>query len=95
MRSNYLLRAITALTMCLSSPFLVAAQRDGQPKVTLAPCHDHLRLCLREMNSQIGLLRAYVRRLKPGDTVTWKRGGDLFKRVRATAFERPGEPTPA
>jgi hypothetical protein len=82
MKSNYVLRTIAVLAITLSAG-LVASAQPGQsappPKraskaaeiEAAPPCRQNIQGCLQRINNQISLMRAYVARLKPGDTVTW------------------------
>jgi hypothetical protein len=68
MKSLYALRAVLVLAFCLSSSVAASAQ-GGPSSPPRQTCQDNVRQCLQEMRGRISLLRAYVRRLKPGDPV--------------------------
>jgi hypothetical protein len=77
MKSGYILRAITILTMCLALALVGVAQRRSKaqgrafPPGPSVPCRQNTRVCVKEMNTQISQLRAYARGLKPGDKVAF------------------------
>lgn len=83
MNSSYTLRAITLMMICLVLVFTVAARNGVQTKPPQEICKDNAKLCLRNMEAQISLLRAYVRRVKPGDPVQFNPQPDP-----------PGDPDP-
>jgi hypothetical protein len=70
MNTRFTLKATAALALCLSLP-LAARAGDKQRGFPPGPCHQNARLCLQQMNTQIGRLRAYVRRHKPGEAFTF------------------------
>jgi hypothetical protein len=70
MKSRFTLKATAALALCLSLP-LAARAGDKQRGYPPGPCHQNARLCLQQMNTQVGRLRAYVRRHKPGEAFTF------------------------
>lgn len=73
MKSKYIFRATTVLTIGLLSTFAASAQ--SKPTETKSfppgPCHLGTKACVQNMNKQISLIRAYVQRLKPGDKVAF------------------------
>lgn len=69
MNSSYTLRAIAPTMICLALVFTVSARTGIQRRQPQETCKDNVRACLRNMEAQISLLRAYVRRVKPGDPV--------------------------
>src|SRR5437588_2417591 len=71
-KSRHILRATAALTICLLSVFVAAAQRKSKAQgrsIPPGPCHQNTRVCLQQMNAQLGNLRAYMVHLKPGEKV--------------------------
>jgi len=72
MKSSHILRATAVLTICLLSMFVAAAQRNSKTQsrgIPPGPCHQNPRLCLQQINTQLGNLRAYVIHVKPGNKV--------------------------
>jgi hypothetical protein len=82
MKSKVLLRTLAVLTICLSSAFVAAAQSKTK-SFPPGPCRQGTKVCVQNMNKQISLIRAYVQRLKPGDTVAFNPQPDP-----------PGDPDP-
>lgn len=70
MKSRYVLRAVI-LAMFLSLVVSAAGQRRAkmQGAYPPGPCRQNPRVCVQNMNRQIGLMRAYVGHLKPGEKV--------------------------
>jgi len=81
MKSNYVPRTIAVLAITLSAGLVAIAQpRQSAPPKSASkaaeieaapPCRQNIQSCLQRMNNQISLMRAYIARLKPSDTVTW------------------------
>ena len=69
MRYKHIWKAIAILAVTLS--FITLAHGQTQPPRNSKPCHENPRPCLTQMKSQLSLVRAYVKRVKPGDKVTF------------------------
>src|SRR5882672_264314 len=84
MKNNYLLRTITTLALSVSTTFTVSAQSTRlKSKFPPGPCHQNVKQCVSNMQSQLSTVRAYVQRVKPGDKVSFNPQPDP-----------PGDPTP-
>ena len=61
-------------TICLLLASVAAAQHKSKTQrrmIPPGPCHLDTNACVRNMNAQINLIRAYANHLKPGDKVTF------------------------
>lgn len=59
--------AIMTLLLCGAA----AAQKTSSKAFPPGPCHQNTKVCVQRMNSQLGVMRAYAKRLKPGDKVAF------------------------
>jgi len=70
--NNQLLRRLIAPAMLgLLMCGLTAAQQTSSKSFPPGPCHQNTKACVQRMNSQLGVMRAYAKRLKPGDNVSF------------------------
>ena len=105
MKNRCTLRATAVLTICLLSVFVAAAQRKSKAQgrsIPPGPCHQNTNVCVRNMNSQISLIRAYAGQLKPGDKVTFnpqpdppgepafRRANEAYRRLEAEVSDLAG-----
>ena len=105
MKNRCTLRATAVLTICLLSVFVAAAQRKSKAQggsIPPGPCHQNTNVCVRNMNSQISLIRAYASHLKPGDKVTFNpqpdppgepafhRANEAYRRLEAEVSDLAG-----
>jgi hypothetical protein len=85
MKGKYLLPVLAMLMIALSLEFVAVGQKAPKAKPrtdTPGPCQN-TKLCIQKMNAQLGIVRAYVKRLKPGDPVEFNPQPDP-----------PGDPDP-
>src|ERR1051325_11063107 len=97
MKRNYPLRAIAMLMVALSLELIAVAQPMAKA-LPDGPCPENTRLCRERLNNQIRILRAYVKRLKPGDPVEFNPQPDppgdpdpWYRQARAASRKLRGE----
>src|SRR5258708_981425 len=85
MKSKYLLQAVLAIGLSLFAALVGVAQSEQRESKNFppGPCHQNVKACAANMQLQLNRVAAYVKRLKPGDKVSFNPQPDP-----------PGDPNP-
>ena len=83
MMKLYFRQTIALMVITMLTALVAGAQSTTHKAFPPGPCHQNLKQCVTKMQSQLNTVRAYLERLKPGDTVAFNPQPDP-----------PGDPNP-